>query len=108
MNKYRLDLSMGENWMPLRNLCRLTEESLHVPRLSSDDFMFMGHLRSMGTGPSIVLYKHWATRTYLLLDACGHAYRLARSGVTVSIQLDSLEISLSRSTTSAPGQGWAG
>jgi hypothetical protein len=108
MNKYRLDLSMGEDWTPLRNLCRLTEESLHVPRLSSDDFMFMGHLRSMGTGPSIVLYKHWATRTYLLLDACGHAYRLARSGVTVSIQLDSLEISLSRSTTSAPGQGWAG
>ena len=98
MNKYRLDLSMGEDWTPLRNLCRLTEESSHVLRLSSDDFMFMGHLRSMETGTSIVLYKHWATRTYLLLDACGHAYRLARSGGTVSVRLDDLETSLSRTT----------
>ncbi len=58
MNEYRLDLAMAEDWTPLRNLCRLTEERWSDHKLSSDDFMFMGHLRSTETGPLIVLYKN--------------------------------------------------
>lgn len=65
------------NWVPLERLAEVAAAAGQA--VDPDDFMWMGSGAS-ATGERIELYKHYATRRYLNVDAGGHAYRFTGDG----------------------------
>jgi hypothetical protein len=92
MPHYHLEVEALPEWAPLERLARVTRQSLDLPTLRCEEFMYMGRLAATGR-PSIHMYKHIDTRRYLHLDTAGHAFRVAslrarQAGLRVSVDCE--------------------
>ena len=85
MHRFRLDLSTPPDWRPLEKLHALLRGA-GVTCLDPAGFMFVGLAVGDPHRP-VYVYKHREQRSYLLLDACGHAYHLG-GGELIGIPLD--------------------
>lgn len=96
MDIYRLDLSSPPNWDPLDRLGLVCAERSTLPVLTPSDFMYAGRLVAANCVPVIHLYKHCRVRSYVCLDASGHAYRVNLIGREVAVSIEEISLHLSR------------
>jgi hypothetical protein len=90
MDSYRLDLSSLPDWRPLECLGRACAVRPDLPVLDPADFMYAGRLVAATKAAVIHLYKHRQARSYVCLDALGHAYRVKLTGQTLTASIEKL------------------
>ena len=102
MGRYRFDLSSPPNWGPLDRLSLVCATRPTLPALTPSDFMYAGRLVAETCAPAepcrpvVHLYKHCLARSYVCLDALGHAYRVTMTCHEVVVSIEALPLHLNR------------